>query len=429
MKLNWFRSKAPVPADEQKTPQFESILRRLVMSQAGQLGGGITPDNCEQAPTVKAIVTAIARRISSTPVHVYEKSIVNGKEIKKALPDHPVAQLLARPNSWQTPVEFWLDATSTLVRWGRFHSYKSGAANGRVMELLPLPPREVTLEQDSKTWKVVYKIGDSKRPGSRTEPPNKMFCVRGPARDFVTGDSPVSDVKVAIALEVLSEKFGAAFFQNGAMPLLVFMFAEGSAGFQTKEQEEQFISDIEDKFGGDNILRTMLVPKGIQKPEPIAMEHDKAQFIETRKLQRTIIAGAFGVPPHLVGDLDRGTFNNVEQQSEDFTLNVVMPIVRCFESAMERDLLSENDRRSNRVVRFNLDSVLRAAFKDRQEGLQIQRQNGIISANEWREREGYNPRDDDHGDDYIHPANMVVDGEVVSNESPANSPPPNQGTQ
>jgi HK97 family phage portal protein len=163
-----------------------------------------------------------------------------------------------------------------------------------------------------------------------------------------------------------------------------------------------------------------LLPKGIEQKEPIRIENDKAQMLESRKYQRTVIAGAFGVPPHLVGDLERATFNNVEQQDADFTSNVVQPVATAFEAAMERDLLTEEDYRSGIIIRFNLDSILRADFKSRQEGSRIQREGGMLSANEWREREGMNPIPKDKGgDDYIRPANMTVAGE--QQEEPNNA--------
>jgi len=173
----------------------------------------------------------------------------------------------------------------------------------------------------------------------------------------------------------------------------------------------------------------MLLPKGIDKPTPVPVENDKAQFLETRKYQRTVIAGAFGVPPHLVGDLERATFNNVEQQDSDFTLNVVMPVAQAFEAAMERDLLTDDDVNSGVVIRFNLDSVLRADFKSRQEGLQIQRRNGVISPNEWREYEGKNPiSEEDGGNEYIHEANMVA-GQTPEPTQADAAPPPQQNQQ
>jgi HK97 family phage portal protein len=113
-----------------------------------------------------------------------------------------------------------------------------------------------------------------------------------------------------------------------------------------------------------------------------------------------MIAGAFGVPPYHVGDLTSGKYNNVEQQSEDFTLNVIMPVAQTFESAMERDFFTPADRNAGLKIRFNLDARLRASFIDRQNGLQIQLQNGVITPNDWREIEGRTPRDDAAGDEF-----------------------------
>jgi HK97 family phage portal protein len=380
-----------------------------------------------ESPTVHAIVTAVSRRLAVTPIHVYEKTTRNGKDAKERLPNHPVANLLRKPNSWQSPYDFWQDATSTIMRWGRFYAFKSRGSTGPIRELLPLNPGQVSLDQDDVTWQVTARV---ELPGGRAReyPLSQLFHARGAARDFLTGNSPVEDVRTAIALEILAERFGANFFQNGALPLLVFGYADGSQGFESAEQEQQFLDDLQNAFGGDNMLKTMLLPKGIEKPTSVAMEHDKAQFLETRQYQRTVIAGAFGVPVHLTGDLSRATWNNVEQQDQDFTVNVVMPIVRSFEAAMERDLFTDADRSAGRIIRFNMDAILRADFKSRQEGLWLQRQAGVVNANEWREYEGMNPRDDEDGDDYLHPGNMIVDGEEPDDQQQTDDPFTDQAT-
>ncbi len=391
--------------------QFEDVLMRIVAAQEGNFGSSVTPENCMQSPTVHAIVTAISRRLSVTPIHVFERTVGPDGERKNKLPNHPVAKLLRQPNSWQTRLDFWQDATSVFVRHGRFYAFKSRGSTGPIRELLPLHPSIVVPKQDPDTWRVHFDVsqggGEIKHYG-----PEKLFHARGPARDFLKGDSPVKDIAQTIALEIMAEKFGVTFFQNGALPLLVFSFLEGSAGFETIEQEKEFIDTFQELFSGNKKHKGMLVPKGMGEPKAIEIAHDKAQFLETRKHQRTVIAGAFGVPPHLVGDLERATFNNVEQQDQDFTLNVVMPVAQAFEAAMERDLLTPTDRSSGIVIRFNLDSVLRADFKSRQEGLRIQRDGGALSANEWREIEQRNPlTDDSGGNDYLRPANFVVAGE------------------
>lgn len=405
---------------EQKQNQFESVLQRLVAAQNGVLGS-VTPETCMQAPTVQALVTAITRRFAVTPIHVYRKTTKRGLDAKERLPSHPVAKLLAYPNSFQTRANYWQDSSSWFARYGRYFCYKSRGATGPIRELLPMNPRNVSVKQNPDTWALTYQWGHGANLKEYTA--NKVHHVRGPARDGFTGDSPVEDVAQAIALEIAAERFGATFFTNGAMPLLLFNFAAGSKGFKDRDEEKQFIEDFQAMFSGGRAHRAALVPKGMDKPTPIVLENDKSQFLETRKYQRTVIAGAWGCPPHLVGDLERATFNNVEQQDSDFTGNVIMPIGTCAEAAMERDLLTDEDINSGVIIRCNFDSILRADFKSRQEGLQIQRQNSVISANEWRETEGKNPIDaDDGGDDYVRPANFVVAGEEPA--QPAKDPKP-----
>lgn len=391
---------------ETKKAQFETVLERLIAAQSGSLSGTVSPQNCMRSPTVHSIVTAVSRRIAMTPLHVYQKSQSNGRDVKEVLPIHPVARLLRKPNSWQTPYEFWQDAASTFMRWGRFYSHKGRGQTGPIRQLTPIDPARVTPEQD-ENYNVRYRVSYSDGEIDYL-PPERMFNARGPARDFLEGDSPVTDVATAIALEIMAEEFGATFFQNGALPLLIFKFMQGSAGFKKKEEAQAFIEAFQEALGGSNRHRAMLLPKGIEIDDPVAIEHDKAQFIETRKYQRTVIAGAFGVPPTFTGDLERATWNNVEQMDQDFISNVVMPVTSAFEQAMERDLLTDEDRRGGICIRFNLDALLRADFKSRQEGLQIQREAGVINANEWREHEGYNPISGEDGEAYITPLNFAT---------------------
>ena len=418
MKLKFWEKDAP---DLEQKAQFDDTLRRLVTSQEGRLNALVSPETCMESPTVHALVTAVSRRMAATPVHVYKKTVTAGKASKEIQTEHSVERLLNTPNDWQSNYDFWQDATSVLLRYGNFYAFKSQGTQGPIRSLLPLNSGEVTPKQDRKTWAVTYEVGaDNQRAVYEKR---KILHIRGAARNYLEGNSPINDVSTTIALEILAERFGANFFKNGAVPLLIFTYSEGASGFATEEQEKDFIKGLREAFGGNKQLSSMLLPKGIDKPTPANFKADEAQFLETRKLQRTIIAGAFGVPPHLVGDLERGTFNNVEQQDKDFTMGVILPVVRSAEAAMERDLLTPKDRKDGMIVRFNLDSILRAAFKERQEGLQIQRSMGIINADEWREHEGMNPRGDGLGDAYIHPGNMLVDGEEPEDDEPNNDDP------
>jgi HK97 family phage portal protein len=435
----------------QKQAPFESVLMRLVGAQEGlgAYGPGlmeffaqyVTPESCMRSPTVNAIVTAVSRRISVSPVQVFrrvqmqvdttpgEGPLSGMRERRVRLTNHPVEKLLSWPNDWQTTNECFLDATSRLLRYGNYFAYTSRGSTGPIRELIPLHPRQVTVQQDIDTWKVTYRFNAQEIPNA------KMHHVRGPARNCFRGDSPIIDVNVSIGLEIAAEGFGATFFNNGALPLMIFRYAQGMQPFKNAEDEKAFVNAFQTAVGGPRRHRAMLLPKGIETGDPVKVENDKAQFLETRKYQRTVIAGAFGVPPHLVGDLERATFNNVEQQDADFTINVVMPITQQFEAAMERDLLTDADRAGGVIVRFNLNAVQRADFKSRQEGLLVQRNAGVICPNDWREAEGMNPiPEEDGGENYIYPLNYVVAGKeppvpaaAPAATEPATAPPKPDG--
>lgn len=377
---------------------IDTLIRRLDAIYETTSGVTITPENCEQSPTVKAIVTAVTRRFAVMPVHVYKKTVSKGRASKELQPNHPVEKLLNKPNDWQARTSYWMDSVSWLLRYGNFYAYKARGNTGPIRRLLPLHPDATDVLQ-ANDWTVTYRATLA-GGGQQEYAASQVHHARLSARNGFKGDSPVMDVREAIAMEIAAEKFGGSLFGNGAMPGLIFKYMEGSQGHKTDEERAQFVEDVQKVYAKKGRFKAMLLPKGIDMGTPIPIENDKAQFLGLRDYQRTVIAGAFGCPPHLVGDLSKGTFANVEQQDQNFTTNMILPFVRVFEAAMERDLLTDDDRNSGIIIRFNPDATLRADFLARQQGLAVQRTNGVINANEWREHEGYNPREDEGGDAY-----------------------------
>lgn len=401
-----------------KSASTNEILRQIAAAYQNETGVAVNPDSAMQSPTVHAIVTAISNRIATLPVQVLQKVESDDRVRKESVPNHPVNRLLKYPNGWQTGFDFWQDSVSCLVRWGNFYAVKMRGTTGPIRQLWPVHPSAVEVEQDDTTGVVTYKVRTENR-GVLEYGVDQMLHIRGPSRDFLKGNSPCHDCARSIALEIAAEKFGAAFFNNGALPFLVFKYMQGTAGFKTKEEQEEFVTTFERKFGADQRFRAMLLPKGIEEGKPIPVENDRAQFIESRRYQRQVIASAFNVPPSVVGSLENATYNNVEQMSLDFVINVVLPHVRRIESALEDSLLTDEDRNSGHIIRFNLDAALRGDFKSRQEGLKIMREWGVINANDWREMENMNPiSDEDGGEDFVRPMNMAVPGE----EPDANDP-------
>ena len=168
------------PWQKKESNQFETVLQRLIAATYGS-GASITPDNCMKSPTVHAIVTAISRRFAVTPVHVFKTQIdaVTGNETRIRQPDHPIEKLLKKPNSWQSRVEYWLDLSSTLVRWGRYTAVKGQGTTGPIQQLWPISPGKMDIKQDSN-FNVTFKFEGREQPYQMKQ----IHYIRGPARDF-----------------------------------------------------------------------------------------------------------------------------------------------------------------------------------------------------------------------------------------------------
>ena len=416
MKFPWTKDKATLEKKEVAT--LDQILSTIAGMYETVSGISVTPENCMRSPTVHAIISAVQNRLSVSEVKVMLTSTNSkGRVSREHLPNHPVAKLLRKPNSWQTQDEYFSDATSSLLRYGRYFAYKGRGATGPIQFLQPIVASEVDIETDRDSLAITYRVN-----GDVEYDQKQIHYIRLGARDYVRGDSPVMDVRASIALEIAAEQFGASFFGNGAMPLIYFSMMEGFSDFETEDEKIRFLRAIKENFGGSKKFSSMMLPQGMEM-NSVEVDNNKAQFIETRKFIRTVIAGAFGVPPHLVGDLERATFNNVEQQDTDFTLNVVLPVAQRIEAAMMRDLLTDADRAAGVVIRFDLDNSARADIKTRNEALRVAREWGAINANEWREKLGLNPlTDDEGGEDYIRPMNMQEAGEEPPEPAPVNPP-------
>jgi HK97 family phage portal protein len=403
---------------------IDTLMARLHAAYDTVSGIHVTPETCMQAPTVQAIVQSVSKRLAILPFQVLQKSVKNNRPVKTPLPEHPTQVLLDTPNNFQTVVNWWMDKGSYLVRYGASYDYKARGNTGPIRRLIPLHPSCMDVDQDSD-WNLIFKYASDK--GYQELPATDVMYIRGPTRDGYSPCSPVTDVRETIALEIAAEKFGATFFGNGAMPFLIFKFIEGSKGFRTAEEQTKFIEDFQRAYAQGQRFKALALPAGMDVSDPVSPENNKAQFLETRKYQRTVIAGAWGVPPHMVGDLTSGTFNNVEQQSLDFVVNVVYPYVRIGEAQMETDLLTIADRKKGVIVRANLEAALRGDFASRQSGLNTQRRAGIINANEWRERENMNPiGEEDGGEDYWVESGVTIAGAEppasASEPAPSNAP-------
>lgn len=375
---------------------LDQLVARLAEMRQTAAGVSVDPESAMQSPTVYSIVNLARRTVAMLPLDVVE---VAG-DSRHPVADHQVSVLFnRRPNPWQTPFQFKASVLTRQLLWGNFYAIKESLRDGTVRNLMPQPPASVTVRQ-LPNWELEYVIRMAAQGQIVTAGGSRVFHVRDLSCDDISGVPLVEKLRESIALEIAAEKFGAAFFGSGALPVGVI---EHPGTFRDEESRTRFAESWKKLFSSRK--RTTPVLEGGLKFTPLQFDNEKSQFLDTRKLQREVLAGAFGVPPHMIAMLERATNNNIEQQSLEFVIYCLTPWLVNLEQQIARDLLTP-DEQETLQVKFNVGALLRGDRKSRQESLKIMRDEGVINANEWRALEDMNPIPGPAGEVYLQPLNM-----------------------
>ncbi len=359
-------------------------------------GKSVTVQSAIQLSTVYACVRVISETIASLPLGIYE-TVNDGNE--KAT-DHPLYRLLHdEPNSEMTSFVFREVMLAHLLLYGNSYSQIIRSGKNQVIGLYPLLPDHMDVDRDSKgNLTYTYTTSDGKTVLIK---PRDVLHIPGLGFDGVMGYSPIALEKNAIGLGIASEEYGSKFFSNGARPSGILTHPN------TVKNPKALRESWNSAYGGSsNSNRVAILEEGM-KFEPIAIPNNEAQFLETRKFQVDEICRIFRVPPHLVGNLEHATFSNIEHQSIDFAVHTIRPWLVRIEQAMNRALLSDQEK-GRFFVQFNIDGLMRGDYKSRMEGYAIGINNGFMSPNDIRSLENLNPIPaEEGGDTYLVNGNMM----------------------
>lgn len=359
-----------------------------------------------QMTAVYACVRILSEAIACLPLHLYKYNESGGKE--KAI-KHPLYFLVHdEPNPEMTSFIFRETIMSHLLLWGNAYAQVIRNGKGEVIGLYPLMPDRMKVDRDEK-GKLYYeytvisadpKIGRGNESTVKLKPEDVLH-IPGLGFDGLVGYSPVAMCKNSIGLAIAAEEYGSKFYANGANPSGVLEHP-GTLKDPSKVRESWTQT-----FGGSHNAGKVAVLEEGMKYQPISIAPNEAQFLETRKFQIEEIARLYRIPPHMIGDLDRATFSNIENQSIEFVKYTLDPWVSRIESSMNRRLLSDTEK-GVYFFKFNLDGLLRGDYQSRMQGYAIGRQNGWMSANDIRELENLSPVPDEEGGNlYLVNGNMV----------------------
>lgn len=367
-------------------------------------GKNVNERSAMQMTAVYACVRILSESIAGLPVHLYQ--YVDSGSKQKAI-EHPLYRLLHdEPNPEMTSFVFRETLMTHLLLWGNAYAQIIRNGKGQVVALYPLMPNRMSVDRDDKGHLFYqYQMQDSDAPTAKSGTvilkPTDVLHVPGLGFDGLVGYSPIAMAKNAIGLSIATEEYGAKFFANGATPSGILEYPG------TVKNPEAIRESWNAGFGGSSNAHKVAVLEEGMKYTPIAISPNEAQFLETRKFQIDEIARIFRVPPHMVGDLEKSSFSNIEQQSLEFVKYTLEPWIVRWEQSLNRALLSETEKTAY-FVKFNVDGLLRGDYQSRMNGYATARQNGWMSANDIRELENLDLISDELGGNlYLINGNMT----------------------
>lgn len=367
-------------------------------------GKSVNEFTAMQTTAVYSCVRILSEALASLPLHLYRYK-EGGKE---RVYDHPLYHLLHdEPNSEMTSFVFRETLMSHLLIWGNAYAQVIRDGAGRVVGLYPLLPNKVEVGRD-KSGEIFYTYARTsdenpnfKDYGTVVLRKQDVLHIPGLGFDGLVGYSPIAMAKNAVGMTLACEEYGASFFANGANPGGVL---EHPGVLKDPKKVRDSWNEV---YRGTNNAHKVAVLEEGMKYQQIGIPPEEAQFLETRKFQINEIARLYRIPPHMVGDLEKSSFSNIEQQSLEFVKYTLDPWVIRWEQALQRSLLLPKEK-TEYFIKLNVDGLLRGDYQSRMSGYSIGRQNGWLSANDIREMEDMNSIPEDEGGNlYLINGNMT----------------------
>ena len=367
-------------------------------------GKNVNERSAMQMTAVYSCVRVLAEAVAGLPLHLYRYKEEGGKE--RAIDNNLYHLLHDEPNKEMSSFIFRETLMTHLLLWGNAYAQIIRNGKGEVVALYPLMPNKMQVDRD-ENGELYYIYTRSSEEAKTMEgatvylTPRDVLHIPGLGFDGLVGYSPIAMAKNAIGLAIATEEYGAKFFANGAAPSGVLEHPG------TIKDPSRLRENWNSTFGGSaNSGKVAVLEEGM-KYTPISISPEQAQFLETRKFQIDEIARIFRVPPHMVGDLEKSSFSNIEQQSLEFVKYTLDPWVIRWEQSLSRSLLNEDEKRRY-FFKFNLEGLLRGDYESRMSGYATARQNGWMSANDIRELENLDKIPaEDGGDLYLINGNML----------------------
>lgn len=372
-------------------------------------GMRVSADTAMQLSAVFRAVSLVSGHMAMLPVVFYKAGT------RQKIKQHPLLTLLnKRPNRWQNAFEWREMVQGHLELRGNAYNEIIANARGQIVELVPRHPDKVRVELlDSGDYRYRY---TDQNGTERIIARGQMWHLRGLSSNGITGISVIECARESFGLGLAAQGYGARFFANDAKPSGGWI--EAPVQFKDKEARQVFRESVQDAQSSANRGKLMVLDSGMKYHE-VGVTNQDAQFLETRKFSISDIARWFGVPPHKIGDLDKATFSNIEQQALEYIQDALQPRGARWEFSIESELLFDDEEID---VEFDYRELLRGDSSSRSKYYHAGILDGWLTRNEARDMEGFEPLDG--LDEPLRPLNMIEESDAEDAEEELESADP-----
>ena len=356
-------------------------------------GTNVSPDTALTFTAVWAAIRLLTESVSSLPISVYR--VENNGDKTEAVKESLYSLLKYKPNTYQNKITFFEKIMMDLCVNGNSYVYIERNRLARVTGLYCMNYEDMTIIQ--KDNQLFYENGET----GQVYDSNDVLHFTGLTTDGIEGLSPITQCKKAIGWGMAIEEYGNTFFKNGAK-LSGVLSTDRSLSETAIDRLRQSFNNTYSQLSGSN--QTAILEEGLTF-KPVGISPDQAQFLASRTFSLEEIGRIWNIPPHMLGDLSKSSFNNIEMQSQEFVTYTLLPYLTRIENEMNLKLFRTSDV-GRLFVKFNVGGLLRGNIKDRSEFYTKMINTGVMSINEVRALEDLNKIED--GDKHFMQMNMTT---------------------
>ena len=375
-------------------------------------GVTVTEESALYCTAVYSCIRLLSSTLASLPLFPY-KRMERGKERSYAHPTYKILHDEANPE--MTSYMFRETLMAHILIYGNGYAQIVKDESGYPSQLWPLRPDRMTIKRENNQLVYKYNLPNA---GEKLFNRSKILHIPGLGFDGIQGYSSIKLLNEAIGLSLATEQFGAMFFGEGTHPsATVTLPPDKNLG---KDPDPTFLKSLKSGFAGLGKSHSLMLLEEGMKLDTIGVDPEKAQALQTRKYQVNEIARFYGIQPHMIGDLERSTNNNIEEQGLEFVIYTLRPWLVRWEQCLKQQLLSENEKKKY-FYEFLIDGLLRGNQQARSEFYQKGVNNGWFSPNDILEMENKNPVKG--GDQHFIPLNLIpldMAGESLKQEENLN---------